>query len=299
MSHNRPIIVIKKKGGHGGHHGGAWKVAFADFITALMALFLVLWLVGQSQKVKQAIAGHFRNPPGILDGSRSGLLPGNEGVNEALQPKKEEKAPVSFEDEMATLERSAERLQQVFGQTEAFKGIRNQIQIRVTPDGLEIQLMEKAKKVLFEVGSARPVPDTRDVLIQIAKEIGKIPNRTVIAGHTDRRPYSDERHYSNWELSSDRANGARRVLAENGLKSDQIARVVGYADTQLLDEKHPYSDANRRITILVLPLGDTPKPSVLVRGLSEDKPPIIPETQHQGIPEKPKSQAGPRKAAAH
>jgi len=298
MSNNRPIIVIKKKGSHAAHHGGAWKVAFADFITALMALFLVLWLVGQSKKVKEAVAGHFRNPPGILDGSRSGLLPGNEGVNEAIQPK--ENNPVSFEDEMAKLERSAERLQQVFGETEAFKSIRNQIQIRMTPEGLEIQLTEKAKKVLFEVGSAHPVQDTKEVLTQIAREIGKISNRAMIAGHTDRRPYSDERHYSNWELSSDRANGARRVLVENGMKPEQIARVVGYADTQLLNEKDPYADANRRITILVLPLNEGRKPSALLGGSSEKKAsPIIPETQHEGDPETPKKEAASTRKTSH
>jgi len=299
MSNNRPIIIVKKKGGHGGHHGGAWKVAFADFITALMALFLVLWLVGQSQKVKEAVAGHFKNPPGILDGSRSGLLPGNEGVNEAIQPK--EDSPVSFEDEMAKLERSAERLQQVFGETDAFRSIRNQIQIRMTPEGLEIQLTEKAKKVLFEVGSAHPVQDTKEVLVQIAKEIGKISNRAMIAGHTDRRPYSDDRHYSNWELSSDRANGARRVLVENGMKPEQIARVVGFADTQLLNEKDPYADANRRITILVLPLNEGRKSSAPVGGSAEKKSsPIIPETQHESDPETPKKEASStRRASSH
>jgi chemotaxis protein MotB len=292
MRAGNPIIIVKKKGGHGGgHHGGAWKVAFADFITALMALFLVLWLVGQSQKVKQAIGGHFRNPPGILDGSRSGLLPGNEGVNEAIQPK-EQDSPISFEDEMAKLERSAERLQQVFGETDAFKSIRNQIQIRMTPEGLEIQLTENAKKVLFQVGSAHPLQETKDVLVQIAKEIGKISNRAMIAGHTDRRPYSDERHYSNWELSSDRANGARRVLVENGMKPEQIARVVGFADTQLLNEKDPYADSNRRITILVLPLNEGRKLSALVSGPSEKKSsPVIPETQHEGDPKTPKKEA--------
>ena len=298
MSNNRPIIIVKKKGGHSGHHGGAWKVAFADFITALMALFLVLWLVGQSQKVKEAVAGHFRNPPGILDGSRSGLLPGNEGVNEAIQPK--EDGPASFEGEMAKLERSAERLQQVFGETGAFSSIRNQIQIRMTPDGLEIQLTENAKKVLFEVGSAHPVQDTKEVLVQIAKEIGKISNRAVIAGHTDRRPYSDQRHYSNWELSSDRANGARRVLVENGMRPEQIARVVGFADTQLLNEKDPFADSNRRITILVLPLNEEGKPSAVVGGSSTKKSPIIPETQHERDPETPKKEpASTHKTSSH
>ncbi len=280
-TNNRPIIIIKKKGGHGGHHGGAWKVAFADFITALMALFLVLWLVGQSQKVKEAVAGHFRNPPGILDGSRSGLLPGNEGVNEALEPKPNETP--SLESEMAKLERSGERLQHVFGQLEAFRTIRNQIQIRMTPDGLEIQLTEKAKQVLFEVGSATPVDSTREVLIQIAKEISKISNHTVIAGHTDRRPYSDSRTYSNWELSTDRANSARRVLVDNGLKPKQIDRVVGYADTQLLNQKDPYADSNRRITLLVLPL----------RRQENSNEPVIPETKL-----KPEGE-GPAKEAAH
>src|SRR5258706_7793263 len=299
MSNNRPIIIIKKKGGHGGHHGGAWKVAFADFITALMALFLVLWLVGQSKKVKEAVAGHFRNPPGILDGSRSGILPGNEGVNEAIQPK--ENSPVSLEDEMAKLERSAGHLQQVFTETDAFKSIRNQIQIRMSPEGLEIQLTENAKKVLFEVGSAPPVQDTKDVLIQIAKEIGKISNRAMIAGHTDRRPYSDSRHYSNWELSSDRANGARRVLVENGMKPEQIARVIGFADTQLLNEKDPYADANRRITILVLPLDEGRKTSALLGGSSEKKSSaVIPETQRDGATETPKMEAAStRKTSSH
>ena len=255
-SENRPIIVIKKKGGHGGHHGGAWKVAFADFITALMALFLVLWLVGQSKKVREAVAGHFRNP-GLLENSNSGILPGNKGVNDAVSPQEEKEVQLKLEQEMAKLERSAEHLQQVFSEADAFKNIRNQIQIRMTPDGLEIQLMEKAKKVLFDVGSAQPVHETREVLIEIAKEIGKIKNHAVISGHTDRRPYSDARTYSNWELSSDRANSARRVLVENGMRIDQIARVVGYADTQLLNAKDPFADSNRRITILVLPLGES------------------------------------------
>ena len=121
----------------------------------------------------------------------------------------------------------------------------------------------------------------------------------MIAGHTDRRPYSDQRHYSNWELSSDRANGARRVLVENGMKPEQIARVVGYADTQLLNEKDPFADANRRITILVLPLNEGRKPSALVGGSSEKKSsPIIPETQHEGEPETPKKEASTRNVFA-
>ena len=160
--------------------------------------------------------------------------------------------------------------------------------------------VSESKKVLFEVGSAHPVQDTKEVLVQIAKEIGKISNRALIAGHTDRRPYSDDRHYSNWELSSDRANGARRVLVENGMKPEQIARVVGFADTQLLNEKDPYADANRRITILVLPLNEGRKSSALVGGPPEKKPsPIIPETQHEGDPETPKKEAASSRKSSH
>jgi chemotaxis protein MotB len=280
MSDKPPIIIVKKKVSHGGHHGGAWKVAFADFITALMALFLVLWLAGQSQKVRQAVAGHFRDP-GLFDNSKSGILPGNRGVNDSINPDEQKQAQMLLEAELSKLERSAEHLQRVIDDTATFQSIRNQIQIRVTPDGLEIQLMEKAKKVLFEVGSAQPVPATSEVLAQIAKEIGKIPNRAVIAGHTDRRPYSDSNTYSNWELSTDRANSARRVLVENGMRPDQIARVVGFADTQLLDQQDPYSDANRRITILVLPQGgpnfsSSNPPEASHPGKSS---PIIPETR--------------------
>ena len=246
-----PIIIKKKKASHGGHHGGAWKVAFADFITALMALFLVLWLVGQSQKVKQAVAGHFRNP-GLLDGSKSGLLPGNEGVNDSIDPSEKKDPSPKSEEEVIVLENSASHLKKAFTQLKEFENIRNQIEINMTKEGLEIQMLEKARKVLFEVGSAQPVTDTRNVLTEIAKEIGKIQNKIVISGHTDRRPYSESKTYSNWELSTDRANSARRVLIENGMKPDQIARVVGYADTELKNPKDPFADANRRITMLVL-----------------------------------------------
>ena len=248
----RPRIIIKKVHGQG-HHGGAWKVAYADFITALMALFLLLWLVGQGAKVKKAVAEYFRNP-GVFDKEQgSGILPGGQGLHESGGASPTPKLSGAAADEMMMLERMGSHLKEIFYQKQAFESIRNQIRINVTREGLEIQIVEKASQVLFEIGSAEPKGYTRDVLVEIAKQIGKIPNKVVIGGHTDRRPYADSRGYTNWELSTDRANSARRVLVANGMKYEQMARIVGHADESLLDPSNPYADANRRITILVLP----------------------------------------------
>jgi chemotaxis protein MotB len=248
----RPHIIVKKVHG-GGHHGGAWKVAYADFITALMALFLLLWLVGQGAKVKKAVAEYFRNP-GVFDKEQgSGILPGGQGLHESGGSSPTPNMSGARADEMMMLERMGTHLKDIFDQRQTFEKIRNQIRINVTREGLEIQIVEKASQVLFEIGSSEPRGYTRDVLVEIAKEIAKIPNKVIIGGHTDRRPYADGRGYTNWELSTDRANSARRVLVANGMKYEQVERIVGHADESLLDPSNPYADANRRITILVLP----------------------------------------------
>jgi chemotaxis protein MotB len=249
---NRPRIVIKKKRGGHGHHGGAWKVAYADFITAMMALFLLLWLVSQGdQKLKEALANYFRNP-GVFSSSSAGILPGGQGLNKEGTATQLAQATPPVDQEMAVLQRAAKQMEESFSKVARFASIRNQIRISVTREGLEIQLVEKAGRVFFDVGSAHPKDYTRDVLLEIAKEIGQLPNQIIISGHTDHRLYSSPTGYTNWELSTDRANSARRILTENGLKPEQVVRIVGYADTVPIEPKDPYADANRRIAILVL-----------------------------------------------
>jgi chemotaxis protein MotB len=245
---NRPIIVIKKKKGGHGHHGGAWKVAYADFVTAMMAFFLVMWILGQSNKVKQSVAAYFKDPEGFS--KNAGILPGGRGLNEGGAAPKVKELEADFET--AVLEKAARQLKDTIDQTKALDGIKNQVEMSISKDGLEIQLLEKANQVLFDVGSTTPKEATKAVLAEIGREIGRLPNRVVISGHTDQRPYHDNAIYSNWELYCERANSARRVMAESGLRVGQIARVAGFADTVLKNPQDPFAASNRRISILVL-----------------------------------------------
>jgi chemotaxis protein MotB len=259
---SRPRIIVKKKQGHHGHHGGAWKVAYADFITAMMALFLLLWLVSQGdQKLKESLANYFRNP-GVFSSSNAGILPGGPGLNKDGTATQLAQATPPADREMAILQKTARLMEDSFNKLARFDSIRNQIRISMTKDGLEIQLVEKAGRVFFDIGSAHPKDYTRDILIEIAREIGQLPNKIFISGHTDHRLYSTQTGYGNWELSADRANSARRILTENGVKPEQVARIAGYADTIPIEPKDPYADANRRIAILVLsratPLSSSP-----------------------------------------
>jgi chemotaxis protein MotB len=259
---SRPRIIVKKKQGRHGRHGGAWKVAYADFITAMMALFLLLWLVSQGdQKLKESLANYFRNP-GVFSSSNAGILPGGQGlIKDGIATQLAQATPPP-DREMAILQKTARMMEDSFNKLARFDSIRNQIRISMTREGLEIQLVEKAGRVFFDVGSAHPKDYTRDVLIEIAREIGQLPNKIFISGHTDHRLYSTQTGYDNWELSADRANSARRILTENGVKPEQVARIAGYADTIPIEPKDPYADANRRIAILVLsratPLSSSP-----------------------------------------
>jgi len=247
-SENRPIIIIKKKKGGHGHHGGAWKVAYADFVTAMMAFFLVMWLVSQNSKVKTSVASYFRDPEGFA--KNSGILPGGRGLNEGGAPPKIKELEVDVET--AVLKKAARQLKDTIDQTKSLDGIKNQVEMTISKDGLEIQLLEKANQVLFDVGSTIPKDTTKAVLAEIGREIGQLPNKVIISGHTDHRPYHDNAFYSNWELSCERANSARRVMAESGLRVEQIARVAGFADTVLKNPQDPFAASNRRISILVL-----------------------------------------------
>ncbi len=230
------IVIRKKKVVHGGHHGGAWKVAYADFVTAMMSLFIVLWLLSSSnEQVKKSVAGYFNDPRGTakLEGSsRSGV--GNAvPVTKADMPKLKER-----------LLQSAQRLPN-------FEKLKKQVEISASPDGLRIELMEDPGGTFFEMGSAQPTPALREFLEVIARELGKMPNKISIEGHTDSHPYSNHDGYSNWELSADRANAARRLLQGNGVGAGQISQVRGFADQMPRKPEHPEDASNRRITVIV------------------------------------------------
>ncbi|MCL4509555.1 MAG: OmpA family protein [Bacteroidetes bacterium] len=247
-----PINIIKKK--KSGHvaHGGAWKVAYADFVTAMMALFIVLWIVGQSKQIKENVANYFKDPGAFNEKTQSHILSGglvpvqNQSLNKTGIPIDKEA------EELKTLSNEGKKLQQMISSTPQFKKFTNQIQITVSKEGLRIELIENAQGLFFDVGSARLKPETIDLLEMIARELSALPNQIIIEGYTDARPYV-RTDYTNWELSTDRANAARKILRDGGLKKDQILEVRGYADRRLRDPANPYDFSNRRVSILVTP----------------------------------------------
>ena len=243
----QPIVVVKKKINRGGHHGGAWKVAYADFVTAMMAFFLVMWLVNQSKPVKAAIGGYFRDPGVFETGTGGkGVLPGGTAATPETSSAKEDPA-----SEKLALQQAAERIKQRIEQVPAFEALRKQIEFSVTPDGLRIDLMEGERASFFDSGSAVLRGETERILGIIARELGNLPEGVVIEGHTDSRAYNDSDHYSNWELSADRANAARRIMQRQGLRNDQVADVRGLADRQPRYPANAMDPRNRRVSILV------------------------------------------------
>jgi len=232
---SKPIIVIKKKSGHAGHHGGAWKVAYADFVTGMMALFIVLWLMNSNAQVKEAVAGYFRDPAG------TGKLAGTDkaGTDKTIEVSK---------DNMENLKHELEKAIKTLPK---FQAMKDQISITVTSEGLRIELMETKAGMFFESGNARPTDVGVGLMRLMAGELGKLPNRLLIEGHTDAAPYVGSGAYTNWELSSDRANQARQLMQANGLKSGQVFQVRGFADQELRDVKNPTNPSNRRITVIV------------------------------------------------
>jgi chemotaxis protein MotB len=234
---SEPIIIIKKKGGHGGHHGGAWKVAYADFVTAMMSLFIVLWLMSStSKKTQEGIAGYFRDPQGTA---------AKRGIN--AKPGMAETSPAKKPD----LAKLKEALQKAIEQSPDLKKLVKQIELTITPEGLRIEMIEDKKGTFFETGSAQPTPVLVELLKLLASQIGSMPNRLSVEGHTDAQPYSPGATYGNWELSADRANVARRLMQANGLKKDQISQVRGFADQRLRKPDQPLDASNRRISLIV------------------------------------------------
>ena len=238
MEGTRPIIIIKKKAAHGGHHGGAWKVAYADFVTAMMALFIVLWLLNTSKPVREAIAGYFRDP----SGTAGRLGTSAEGPGEKFVP-----TPIPAEN-MAKLKDEIEKAMRRLPNFDKFK---NQIEIKVTPEGLRIELLESATGTFFDLGNREPNSNGKELLDMLAGELGKLPNKISIEGHTDSKPFSGKRNYGNWELSTDRANSARRMMQQEGLGNQQVVQVRGFADQLLRNPTHPDDPSNRRISLIV------------------------------------------------
>jgi chemotaxis protein MotB len=230
-----PIIVIKKKASHGGHHGGAWKVAYADFVTAMMALFIVLWLLNTSKQIQEAIGGYFKDPTGSSKKVGTALM----GSGENLKISK---------DDMSHLK---EQLQKSMQRMANFEKLKNHVEMTVTSEGLRIELLEGEGGTFFQSGVAQPSDDGSNILLTLAQELGKLPNRITIEGHTDAKPYAGARDYDNWELSADRANAARRFMQQNGLGEKQVSQVRGYADQRLRKPEDPDDRSNRRISLIV------------------------------------------------
>lgn len=236
MSENlQPIIVIKKKVNHGGHHGGAWKVAYADFVTAMMALFIVLWLLNSSIQVRKAISAYFQDPSGT--GSHSGSA--STGTGESVSVG------------MSDMEKLKDKLEQAMKKSPEFEKLKDYIQMSVTGEGLRVEMMESEKGIFFESGSGRPSEVGHELILRLGEELKKLPNDLMIEGYTDAKPFSKSGEYSNWELSTDRANAARKLMEANGLPHGRIVQVRGFADQSLRDKEHPQAPCNRRISVIV------------------------------------------------
>ncbi|MGB5154182.1 MAG: flagellar motor protein MotB [Candidatus Sulfotelmatobacter sp.] len=254
MDKTRPIIILKKKGGHGGHHGGAWKVAYADFVTAMMSLFIVLWLLSSSKPVQEAVGGYFRDPNGTA--TKKGSTQAGAADNFILT-----------KDDMPKLK---DQLEQKIRQMSDFEKLKSHVEMTVTSEGLRIELTESASGTFFDSGSAKLNADGRELLITLAQELGKLPNTLSIEGHTDSKPYAPSANYGNWELSTDRANAARRLMQSNGIGANQVTQVRGFADQRLRKLDSPLDPANRRISLIVQYIVKNPD--------DEDAKPAVPST---------------------
>ncbi len=271
MAGARPIIVIKKKGRHGGHHGGAWKVAYADFVTAMMALFIVLWLMNSSKQIQEAVGGYFKDPTGTAKQVGSDMV--GQGEN--------------FVVSKDNMEQLKEQLQKAIKEVPKFDKLKNQIDMTVTNEGLRIELTETEAGTFFDSGSPKISADGGGMLVLLAQELGKLPNKLALEGHTDSKPYAEGSNYGNWELSSDRANAARRLMQHEGIRADQITQVRGFADQRLRNPGDPLDPSNRRISLIVQYLEKKPELAVLKSGQTPETKPAGPGAKPEGPGAKP------------
>ncbi len=278
MDNNQPIIVKRVKRYAAGHHGGSWKIAFADFATAMMAFFLVLWLLSSATpEQKKAISGYFQDPIGFSESASPYVIDlggtPTPAPDKTLHPQVQaqpdsNESRISPEqdhqvnaDQAENLAEQVERerlalllqeLQNKVDENPMLKDFKDQIHFEITRDGLRIQIVDAANRPMFDLGSARLQPYFEDILLAMAETIRQVPNKISISGHTDAKPYAGNGDFGNWELSANRANAARRALVAGGYPEGQIAQVVGYASARLFDDKDPLNPVNRRIDIVVL-----------------------------------------------
>jgi chemotaxis protein MotB len=282
--HPEQPIIIKKRKKHAahGHHGGAWKVAYADFVTAMMAFFLVMWIVGLSQQSKQSMAQFFKDPGvfsfktgkalpvnikmirakydgtkgenyvdnytekgGEVGGSAKSQLPDSVKKQIIVESKQDSSRITNLEQKLT------QQLKDLAEGQPSLKDLLSSLKVEITNDGLRIEMLETKDNVFFKVGSASLTKEAVEILKRVANEVGKMPNFVDIEGHTDSSPYGSGRGYSNWELSGDRANAARRILEFGGLWEGQVVSVAGYADRRLRSPLQPFDVSNRRVSILV------------------------------------------------
>lgn len=260
----QPIIIKRKKKVVGGHHGGSWKVAFADFATAMMAFFLVLWLTATaSPEQKRAVEGYFRDPVGFTEGGSPNPVD-LEGSASVVKETSTDMDPnqIQIEDqvvdelaetlEQRRMEELFQELKERIEQNETLQEFKDQLLIDITDEGLRIQIVDRSGRPMFDSGRAQLKYYSQDILFELAKTLGSVNNKLSITGHTDATPFSGRPGYTNWELSADRANTARRALVAGGVRQEQIARVVGLSDSVLFDKDDPTAPVNRRISIIVL-----------------------------------------------
>jgi chemotaxis protein MotB len=262
MSAEKHRVIVKRIAGDGGgHHGGGWKIAYADFMTAMMAFFLVMWLLSISTpKQREGIAEHFRMPlkAALHGGDKSSLsssvIPG--GGPDPTQVEGEEKLSVAELEEMEDAARLADmkkRLDALIENSPVFRQLRSQILIDITTEGLRLQIVDSDKRPMFDLASAKVVPHMRAILRELGPTLNDLPNKITLSGHTDAIVYTNgDRSYGNWELSADRANASRRELIVGGMTESKVLRVVGLADSMHLDNAEPRNPINRRISIILL-----------------------------------------------
>ncbi|HCP54757.1 MAG: motility protein MotB [Pseudomonadaceae bacterium] len=303
MENTQPIIVKRVKKIAGGGHGGAWKIAFADFAIAMMAFFMVMWLMSSATpEQKKLISGYFQDPVGFSESASPYVIdlggsptpapdrtlnpePSVTPESTSVDISEERAQSIAEEMERERLELLLKELQTKVDEDPQLRNFKDQILFEITQDGLRIQITDAENRPMFDLGSARIQPYFEDILLALTDTINSVPNKISISGHTDAKPFAGNAGFGNWELSANRANAARRVLVEGGYDEDKIARVVGYASSALFDRADPLSPTNRRIDIIVL----TKKAQRDIEGASGDS--AAPEAQAPESSPAPQSDA--------
>ena len=270
-----PIIVKKIKKSSGGHHGGAWKIAYADFVTAMMAFFLLMWLLGSTSKAqKEGISEYFKTPLKVVlmgpsvGASDSALkntggkdvtlkqgqvkpVDGDPGRNKMIKEK--ELKEMLKQAEKAKLEQLKNKIEQAIDDNPELKQFKSQLKLDMTSEGLRIQIIDEQNRPMFENARADLQPYAKKILHEIGKTLNGVENKISLSGHTDATPYAHgEQGYSNWELSADRANSSRRELIAGGMDESKLVRVLGLGSATLMDKENPFNPINRRISLIVM-----------------------------------------------